>query len=109
MEPAGVLVDATELQESARKKLSRYPVPCFRLGRLAVHKDLRGQSMGKLLLACAVDRCLKARRDVAAFAMIVDAKDDKAKQFYEHYGCVAFTGQPLTLYLGLGHQGGPAL
>ena len=65
--------------------------------------------MGKLLLACAVDRCLKARIDVAAFAMIVDAKDENAKQFYEHYGFVAFTGQPLTLYLGLGHQGGRAL
>jgi hypothetical protein len=58
--------------------------------------------MGKLLLACAVDRCLRARTDVAAFAMIVDAKDDKTKQFYEHYGFVAFTWEPLTLYLGLG-------
>ena len=102
-------VDATELQESTRKKLPRYPVPCFRLGRLAVHKELRGQGMGKLLLACAVDRCLKARIDVAAFTMIVDAKDENAKQFYERYGFVAFTGQPLTLYLGLGHQGGRAL
>jgi GNAT superfamily N-acetyltransferase len=95
-------VDAVELRESDRKKLPRYPVPCFRLGRLAVHKNRHGQCIGKLLLACAVDRCLKARSDVAAYALIVDAKDENARQFYEHYGFSAFTGEPMTLYLGLG-------
>ncbi len=95
-------VDAAELREGDRKKLPRYPVPCFRLGRLAIRKDLLGQGIGKLLLACAVDRCLKARSDVAAYALIVDAKDENARQFYEHYGFTAFAGEPMTLYLGLG-------
>jgi GNAT superfamily N-acetyltransferase len=95
-------VDSAELRENDRKKLPRYPVPCFRLGRLAIHKDMHGQGIGKLLLACAVDRCLKARRDVAAYALIVDAKDMNARQFYEHYGFTAFAGAPMTLYLGLG-------
>mgnify|MGYP003536552816 CR=1 FL=1 len=93
---------AQELREGDRKKLPRYPVPCFRLGRLAIRKDLLGQGIGKLLLACAVDRCLKARSDVAAYALIVDAKDENARQFYEHYGFTAFAGEPMTLYLGLG-------
>ena len=44
-------VDAAELREGDRKKLPRYPVPCFRLGRLAIRKDLLGQGIGKLLLA----------------------------------------------------------
>lgn len=95
-------VDAAELRESDRKKLARYPLPCFRLGRLAVHKDLHGQGIGKLLLACAVDRCLKARSDVAAYALIGDAKDENARHFYEHYGFTAFVREPRTLYLGLG-------
>ncbi|MCP5327632.1 MAG: GNAT family N-acetyltransferase [Sinobacteraceae bacterium] len=95
-------VDAAELRESDRKKLPRYPVPCFRMGRLAIRKDRHGQGIGKLLLACAVDRCLKARTDVAAYALIVDAKDENARQFYEHYGFVAFSDEPMTLYLGLG-------
>lgn len=95
-------VDAAELRESDRKKLPRYPVPCFRLGRLAVRKDRRGQGLGKLLLACAVDRCLKARNDVAAYALIVDAKDESARQFYERYGFTAFADEPMALYLGLG-------
>jgi len=95
-------VDATELSEPDRKKLPRYPVPCFRIGRLAVSKTGQGQGIGKLLVACAVERCLKARRDVAAYALIVDAKDANARRFYEHYGFVAFASAPLTLYLGLG-------
>jgi hypothetical protein len=32
----------------------------------------------------------------------VDAKDENAKQFYEHYGFIAFSDEPMTLYLGLG-------
>lgn len=95
-------VDAAKLRESDRKKLPRYPVPCFRLGRLAVRKDRRGQGLGKLLLACAVDRCLKARDDVAAYALIVDAKDENARRFYERYGFTAFADEPMALYLGLG-------
>ncbi|MFO0729415.1 MAG: GNAT family N-acetyltransferase [Nitrospiraceae bacterium] len=95
-------IDAAALRESDRKKLPRYPVPCFRMGRLAIRKDRHGQGIGKLLLACAVDRCLKARSDVAAYALIVDAKDETARQFYEHYGFVAFSDEPMTLYLGLG-------
>ena len=95
-------VDAAELRERDRKKLPRYPVPCFRLGRLAIRKDRHGQGIGKLLLAYAVDRCLKARNDVAAYALIVDAKDENARQLYEHYGFGAFSDDPMTLYLGLG-------
>lgn len=95
-------VDAAKLRESDRKKLPRYPVPCFRLGRLAIRKDRHAQGIGKLLLACAIDRCLKARNDVAAYALIVDAKDENARQFYEHYGFTAFADEPLTLCLGLG-------
>lgn len=95
-------VDARELSEPDRKKLLRYPVPCFRMGRLAVSKTRQGQGIGKLLVACAVERCLNARRDVAAYALIVDAKDANARRLYEHYGFVAFASAPLRLYLGLG-------
>lgn len=95
-------VDATELREVNRKKLPRYPVPCFRMGRLACRADRRGQGQGKLLIACAVDRCLQARRQVAAYALIVDAKDDEAAAFYRHHGFAGCADSPLTLYLPLG-------
>jgi predicted GNAT family N-acyltransferase len=95
-------VDGQRLSEAERKKLPRYPVPCFRMGRLACRTDERGCGLGKLLLGCAVDRCLKAREQVAAYALLVDAKDDVAKAFYVHFGFKSLQDSPLTLYLPLG-------
>jgi GNAT superfamily N-acetyltransferase len=95
-------VDAQRLTEAERKKLPRFPVPCFRMGRLACRADERGRGLGKLLMGCAVDRCLKAKQQVAAYALLVDAKDDAAKAFYLHFGFRALLDAPLTLYLPLG-------
>ena len=95
-------VDGQHLAEAERKKLPRYPVPCFRMGRLACRTDQRGNGLGKLLLGCAVDRCLKARQQVAAYALLVDAKDDVAKAFYVHFGFKTLQDVPLALYLPLG-------
>jgi len=72
------------------------------MGRLACRSDRHGQGLGKLVLACALDRCLQARRQVAAYALIVDAKTAAAKSFYQHYGFRACVDSPLTLYLPLG-------
>jgi len=95
-------VDVTQLSDQDRKKLPRYPVPCFRLGRLACCVDRRGTGLGKVLIGCALDRCLRARQQVAAFALLVDAKNAQAKRFYEHYGFTACADSPMSLYLPLG-------
>ena len=95
-------VDIAELSDADRKKLPRYLVPCFRMGRLACRTDQRGQGLGKLLIGCAVERCLQARKQVAAFALIVDAKNSEAKAFYEHYGSRPCVDASMTLYLPLG-------
>lgn len=95
-------VGGERLSEAEGKKLPRYPVPCFRMGRLACRTEQRGQGLGKLLLACAVDRCLLARRQVAAYALVVDSKDDVAKALYLHFGFKALQDAPLTPYLPLG-------
>jgi GNAT superfamily N-acetyltransferase len=95
-------VDAIQLDERIQQKLPRYPVPCFRLGRLAAHASHRGCGIGRLLIGCAVERCLEARKYVAAYALLVDAKGDTAKSFYEHYGFTSCRDNPMTLYLPFG-------
>lgn len=95
-------VDVDQLSEYESRRLPQYPIPCFRMGRFAIGKDFQGQGIGKSLLGCAVDRCLQARQEVAAYALIVDAKDINAKSFYEHFGFVAFADKPLSLYLAIG-------
>ena len=72
------------------------------MGRLACRADRQGQGIGKILLGCAVDRCLKAREQIAAYALIVDAKDDGARRFYEHFGFRALRDAARALYLPLG-------
>jgi GNAT superfamily N-acetyltransferase len=95
-------VDVAALGDADRKRLPRYPVPCFRMGRLACRDDRRGEGLGRLLVGCAVQRCLLARAQVAAYALIVDAKDEAARSFYLRYGFNACIDAPMTLYLPLG-------
>lgn len=83
------------------KKLPRYPsVPAIRMGRLAVDETFKGQGLGGALLADALVRA--ARAEIAAFAMLVDAKDENAAAFYRHHGFMALPDRPLTLFLPLG-------
>lgn len=95
-------VDAARLTEADRRKLPRYPVPCFRMGRLACRADQHGRGLGKFLVGCAIDRCLKASAQIAAYALIVDAKNANAKAFYLRYGFAPMIDRPMTLYLPLG-------
>lgn len=95
-------IGVQQLSETERKKLPRYPIPCFRMGRLARHIEHHGAGLGELLIGCAVDRCLHARSLVGAYALLVEAKNQKAKLFYEHYGFTACVDAPMALYLPLG-------
>ena len=82
------------------RRLPRYPVPCFRTGRLAV--SARHQGQGRVLRGLAVRRCLQARQSVAACALIVDAKHGRAQAFYQHRGFQTRVDEPLRLCLPLG-------
>lgn len=93
-----------QLDQQERRRLPRYPIPCFRMGRFAVRRDAQGRGIARILLGCAVDRCLQARQEVAAYALIVDAKDEAARSFYERFGFVRFADAPFGLYLALGRQ-----
>ena len=93
---------AVQMDARTQQKLPRYPVPCFRLGRLAVHSPHHGLGLGRLLMGCVVARCLEARKQVAAYALVVDAQGEEAKVFYAHYGFTPCQSNPMILYLPLG-------
>ena len=89
-----------DLPASTARKLPRYPtVPAVRMGRLAVDQDFKGQGLGGALLADALDRA--AGSEIAAFAMLMDAKDEAAVAFYRHHGVIALPDSPRTLFLPL--------
>lgn len=93
-------IPLTDLPEPLAKRLPRYPsVPVVRLGRLAVDQAYRGRKLGSALLWDAGMRAL--RSEIAAFALVIDAKDEGAEAFYRHHGFIAFGGQARQLVLPL--------
>ena len=95
---ASASVLLADLPEAVVKKLPRYPsVPAVRMGRLAVDQSVKGKGLGAALLADAFRRAAIA--EIAAYAFVVDAKDEGAAGFYAHHGLVALPDQPLCMFL----------
>lgn len=93
-------VPLNDLSPDLTKHLPRYPsVPVARVGRLAVDNAFHGRKLGAALLADAAVRA--ARSEVAVFALVVDAKDDSAADFYRHHGFEAFGGKARQLIVSL--------
>ncbi len=88
----------TELPEPQAKRLPRYPiVPAALLGRLAVATTRQGRHLGVSLVADAAERA--ARAELAAFAIVVDPKDDAARRFYAQFGFSELFGNERRLYV----------
>jgi len=82
------------------RRLPKYPeVPATLIGRLAISEKFRGQRLGEFLLLDALHRALEQSRQVASAAVIVDAKDESARRFYEHFDFLSLPGTPNHLFL----------
>ena len=83
------------------KKLGRYEVPVFRLGRLAVSLAMQGRGLGGDLLLAAGSRALRVATEVGGVALAIDAKDANAARWYERFGALRLLDDPLKLVLPL--------
>lgn len=93
-------LEPTELPLDLIKRLPRYPtLPALLIGRLAVDRRYQGQGIGRALLMSALSRSLNLRSEVGAIGVVVDAKDDVARQFYAYYGFQPFLNRPYRLFL----------
>ena len=95
-------ISLDSLPEDMKKKLPKHPVPVARIGRLAVDKASKGKGHGRSLLVDALRRVQGASTHIGVYAVVVDAKDDKAKSFYEKYGFIEFQDLPMSLFIPLG-------
>lgn len=91
----------TDIPQAYKLKLPAYPIPASRLYRLAVDAAYQGQKIGEHLLAEAIERVLSAATNIAIHALIVDAKNEKAKNFYLKYGFMPLNKNELSLFLPL--------
>jgi len=88
------------LPEGLARKLPRYDaIPAALIGRLARHERAKGSGIGDLLVADAVRRVLSVAESVAAYAIGVDAKDERGRQFYESHGFMSLPSRPNRLFL----------
>jgi hypothetical protein len=58
--------------------------------------------MGGALLIAAGRRCLAVAQEVGGVALLIDAKSDRAAQWYESFGALRLEDAPLSLVLPLG-------
>lgn len=106
-------IEPYELAPEVTQRMPRYPVlPGILIGRLALDQRYQGQGLGMRLLGDALRRSATLSSQLGSVAVVVDAKDDNAAAFYQHFGFRPFSGQPSRLYLPvqtiikeLGHLG----
>ena len=67
-------------------------IPAILVGRLALDRALHGQGLGGQLLLDALERAVDASARAAGRLIVVDAIDDDAVRFYQHYGFRACPG-----------------
>ena len=95
---AATAIAADALPSELTRRLPRYPlVPSVLVGRLAVALDYQGQGLGRALIFDAAIRT--DRLGIGAFAIIVDAKDDRAASFYQSSGFALIPGEARRLFV----------
>jgi len=94
-------VEFARVPAKLTKKLGRYDVPVFRLGRLAIDRSVQGQGLGGDLLLAAGERALAVAGEVGGIALAIDAKDENAARWYERFGALELLDDPLKLVLPL--------
>ncbi|MDP8258626.1 MAG: GNAT family N-acetyltransferase [Candidatus Aadella gelida] len=92
---AGSVVQREKVPPRITKGLARHPIPVVLLARLAVDRSEWGSGIGKGLLLDSLLRIVKASDTIGVRAVLVEAKDEKAKAFYEHFG---FEPSPVDKY-----------
>ncbi|MBI3258295.1 MAG: GNAT family N-acetyltransferase [Ignavibacteriae bacterium] len=92
-------IEFESLSHNFQQSLPKYPLPAVRIGRLAIDKNFQGKGLGEHLLMDSLERCERVSKEIAVFAVIVDAKNNKAKDFYIRYGFIPFIDRNLSLFL----------
>lgn len=77
------------------------PVPMALLGRLAVDSSAKGFGVGAGLLQDALLRVWQASELLGVRGVVVDALDDSAARFYQHFGFRPSAALPLKLMITL--------
>lgn len=92
-------VQPEESTQRVVKGLARHPVPVMILARLAVDRSEQGTGIGKALLKDTLLRTAQAADIAGIRALVVHAKDENARRWYEQFDFERSPTDPLHLFL----------
>jgi ribosomal protein S18 acetylase RimI-like enzyme len=97
---AATAIPISSLSDHLRRKLPRYSdIPAALIGRLAVNRHFQRRRVASSMI---IDAGLRSMRsDPAVFALVVDAKDQAATNFYRHNGFIPLDDEERRLFLPL--------
>lgn len=91
-------IPLADAPEALRK--TRYPaLPAILLARMAVDVRHQGRGLGGFLVKYALHTSWEVSQLSGCCAVLVDAKNEKLKDFYRKYGFQEFREAPLRLYV----------
>jgi GNAT superfamily N-acetyltransferase len=93
-----------ESEELPASMLKAYPreVCGVKLARLAAAKERHGKGLGTRLLMGAMQKSLEVFELAGGIGLFVDAKDERARSFYEKFGFATLSKNDLKLFLPVG-------
>ena len=95
---APTAVVPTTMPRSIRTGQPPDPVPCLLLGQLATDSEWAGQGIGTGLLKHALERCVEAATLIGGRALVVNAVDEEATDFWQRRGFVPSKDDPMILF-----------
>jgi GNAT superfamily N-acetyltransferase len=99
---------ASILRSSAPKRIGRNQpgeMPAVLLARMGVDSRHQGRGLGAALLKHFMLKSIEVAQSVGVRVLLIHAKDDSAKNFYEHYGFVESPLDPLVMMMLLADFG----
>jgi GNAT superfamily N-acetyltransferase len=94
---APTAVVPASVPRSIRTGQSPDPLPCLLLGQLATDQEWRGQGIGTGLLKHALQRCVEGATLIGGRALIVNAVDQEAAEFWRRRGFLPSKDDPMVL------------
>jgi GNAT superfamily N-acetyltransferase len=98
--PTGVVPAA--LPRAIRTGQPPNPVPCILLGQLATDTGWAGMGIGTGLVKHALQRCVEAASLIGGRALMVNAVDGEAAEFWKRRGFEVSRDDPLILFRSIG-------
>jgi len=94
---------AVEAAVVPTKKLPRGEIGVVLLGRLGVDRNAQGQGLGSLCVLRAMEQVVSASEEIGIYALVLDAKDERARNWYHQlgFGFKALLDDPNRLYISV--------